>query len=104
MDELFEALTLVQTRKVRNFPLVLFGSGYWGGLYDWLRNTMAPAGNITLEDLDFCRVTDSPEEAVRIITECYQRNCTEPSLEPTDAELRRAIPRVKAKRAPRSRN
>jgi uncharacterized protein (TIGR00730 family) len=79
MDELFEALTLVQTGKVRNFPLVLFGTEYWGGLYDWLRSTMASRGNIAQDDLRFLNVTDSPEEAVRIVQECYERNCVEPA-------------------------
>ena len=77
MDELFEALTLVQTGKVRNFPLILFGSDYWSGLYDWLRGTMAKRGNISPDDLRFLSVTDSPEEAVRIVYECYERNCAE---------------------------
>jgi len=77
MDELFEALTLVQTGKVRNFPLVLFGSAYWGGLYDWLLETMAKRGNIAPDDLRFLSVTDSPEEAVRIVYECHERNSAE---------------------------
>jgi uncharacterized protein (TIGR00730 family) len=77
LDELFEALTLVQTGKVRNFPLVLYGSAYWRGMYDWLRDTMAAQGNIGKDDLRFINVTDSPEEAVRIVQECFQRNCSE---------------------------
>ncbi|WNV76586.1 TIGR00730 family Rossman fold protein [Geodermatophilus sp. DSM 44513] len=67
LDELFEALTLVQTRKVTRFPVVLFGSEYWSGLVDWLRTTMVPAATIKDTDLDLFRVTDDVEEVVRII-------------------------------------
>jgi uncharacterized protein (TIGR00730 family) len=74
MDELFEALTLVQTGKVRNFPIVLFGSEYWGGLFGWLRDTMAPNGNIAAKDLGYLTVTDSPEEAVRVMRSCYEEH------------------------------
>ena len=63
MDELFEALTLIQTQKVRNFPIVLFGSDYWGGLMEWMRGTMAVQGKIADNDLDLVLVTDSPEQA-----------------------------------------
>ncbi len=67
MDELFEALTLIQTGKVRNFPVVLFDTAYWAGLVDWIRSTMLGAGKITEEDLDLFLVTDSPEEAVEYV-------------------------------------
>jgi uncharacterized protein (TIGR00730 family) len=63
MDELFEALTLIQTNKVRDFPVVLFGSAYWKGLLDWIRETMAVEGKIATEDLDIIFVTDDPAEA-----------------------------------------
>lgn len=62
MDELFESLTLIQTGKIRNFPVVLFDSSYWQGLLDWLRDTMQEAGKIGEADLDLLLVTDSPEE------------------------------------------
>jgi uncharacterized protein (TIGR00730 family) len=75
MDELFEALTLVQTGKVRNFPIVLVGSSYWSGLIEWIRDTMSTYGNIAAADLDYVTVTDSPEEAVRIVVECYEDHC-----------------------------
>ncbi len=77
MDELFEALTLIQTGKVRNFPLVLFGSAYWGGLLDWLRGTMLAETKISPEDLDLLILTDDPAEAVRVIADCYERQCAE---------------------------
>jgi len=67
LDELFEALTLIQTGKVHHFPVVLFGAGYWGGLCDWLRERVAGEGKIAATDLDLFRVTDSPREAVATI-------------------------------------
>lgn len=63
-DELFESLTLVQTRTVRRFPVVLLGHAYWDGLVDWLRDTVAADGKISREDLDLFYVTDDPLEAV----------------------------------------
>jgi hypothetical protein len=65
MDELFESLTLIQTQKVRNFPVVLFDSRYWGGLLDWIRDTMQHEGKILREDTDLLLVTDDPDEVVR---------------------------------------
>ncbi|WP_211467510.1 TIGR00730 family Rossman fold protein [Actinocrinis puniceicyclus] len=67
MDELFEALTLVQTRKVTSFPLVLLGSAYWSGLVRWLRESMVADGKASPADLALLTVTDSPAEAVRLI-------------------------------------
>jgi uncharacterized protein (TIGR00730 family) len=64
LDELFEALTLIQTRKVRNFPVVLFDVEYWSGLMDWIRGKLLEEGKISKEDLDLIYVTDSPEEVV----------------------------------------
>jgi uncharacterized protein (TIGR00730 family) len=67
LDELFEALTLIQTGKVRHFPVVLFGSAYWGGLCDWLRDRVAAEGKIATTDLELFQVTDTPREAVAMI-------------------------------------
>ncbi|HLT84341.1 MAG TPA: TIGR00730 family Rossman fold protein [Phototrophicaceae bacterium] len=64
MDELWEALTLVQTGKVRSFPIVLVGSEYWGGLLEWTRRTMVEAGTISADDLDLIQLVDTAEEAV----------------------------------------
>lgn len=64
MDELFEAMTLIQTEKVKNFPVVLFGSKYWSGLMEWLRNTVRAEGKISPMDLEFLFVTDDPVEVV----------------------------------------
>jgi uncharacterized protein (TIGR00730 family) len=69
LDELFEALTLVQTRKIQNFPVVLMGRDYWQGLIDWMRNSLLAGGTISPGDLDLLYVTDDPEEAVRYIFE-----------------------------------
>jgi uncharacterized protein (TIGR00730 family) len=69
MDELFESLTLIQTGKVRNFPVVLFGTEYWSGLIGWIRDTMAREGKISSDDLDLLRLTDSPAEAVRFVVD-----------------------------------
>ncbi|MEO6654551.1 MAG: TIGR00730 family Rossman fold protein [Pyrinomonadaceae bacterium] len=67
MDELFEALTLIQTRKIRNFPVVLFGSHYWQGLLQWLTTTMLNEKMINPEDLGLIHLTDSPKDAVDFI-------------------------------------
>jgi uncharacterized protein (TIGR00730 family) len=72
MDELFEALTLLQTGKVHNFPVVLFGSRYYRGLLDWIRGTMLRTGKISPEDAELYTVTDSPEEAASVILESYR--------------------------------
>jgi uncharacterized protein (TIGR00730 family) len=64
MDELFEALTLVQTQKITSFPIVLFGTEYWGGLIDWLRTTMLTDGKIGSADIDMLHLTDDVDEAV----------------------------------------
>jgi uncharacterized protein (TIGR00730 family) len=69
MDELFEALTLVQTGKVTRFPVVLMGVGYWHGLLEWMRNTMASRGMISAGDLEMLLVTDDVNEAVKHILE-----------------------------------
>jgi len=67
LDELFESLTLVQTHKVTSFPVVLFGSDYWQGLLDWLRASALSHGLVSAPDIDLLQVTDSIEEAVRIM-------------------------------------
>jgi uncharacterized protein (TIGR00730 family) len=67
MDEMFEALTLSQTEKIKHFPVVLYGSEYWGGLIDWLKSTMLREGCIQKEDLNLLQLTDDPDEAANII-------------------------------------
>ncbi len=68
MDELFEALTLIQTEKVRHFPVVLMGRSYWSGLLDWISNTLLAAGTVSERDMGLLQVTDDPDEVVRIIS------------------------------------
>jgi uncharacterized protein (TIGR00730 family) len=73
LDELFEALTLIQTGKVRDFPVVLVGTTYWRGLLDWMREVQLPAGAISEADLGLLRLTDDPDEAVAIVREYASR-------------------------------
>ena len=67
LDELMGALTLIQTKKITNFPVVLFGRDYWGGLIDWLRKVVLGANNVKQEDVDSIRIVDEPEEVRDII-------------------------------------
>jgi uncharacterized protein (TIGR00730 family) len=72
LDELFEALTLVQTKKVTKFPVVLLGSEYWGGLYDWIAKTVLDSGKIGEKDLALLHLTDDVDDAVRIVQEAWR--------------------------------
>jgi len=76
LDELFEALTLIQTGKVKHFPVILFGRRYWGGIIDWLRDTVAAERKVNPEDLDLFRLTDDPAEAVRMVIEAREGDAT----------------------------
>ena len=74
MDELFEALTLIQTGKIGKFPIVLVGSSYWKGLVDWLIQTMGhEEKNIHLEDMDLMKIVDTAEDAVQHIDDFYSK-------------------------------
>ncbi len=73
MDELFEALTLIQTGKVKHFPVVLFGAAYWNGMVEWLRERVAGEGKINTTDLELFHVTDDPMDAVRRILRARER-------------------------------
>lgn len=73
LDEFFEALTLMQTGKIRNFPVVMFGKDYWEGLIKWMKETLVAAGSIDRKDLDLFHITDDPEEVVKIIEERYEK-------------------------------
>lgn len=72
MDELFEALTLIQTGRISNFPVILFSSQYWSGLLDWLRETMLSEGKISPSDLDLIVITDSPQEVRDLVLKAMQ--------------------------------
>jgi hypothetical protein len=67
MDELFEALTLIQTRRIKSFPVILMGSEYWKGLFDWLRETMLRENRISPEDLECFQILDEPDEVMKHI-------------------------------------
>jgi uncharacterized protein (TIGR00730 family) len=67
MDELFEALTLIQTKRIKSFPVILMGSEYWKGLFDWLRKTMLHDNKISPADLELFQIIDDPDEAVKHI-------------------------------------
>jgi uncharacterized protein (TIGR00730 family) len=67
LDELFESLTLIQTRKIERFPVVLFGSDYWGGLIDWIRNTMLTEGALTEDEVGLFSVSDDPIECCDLV-------------------------------------
>jgi uncharacterized protein (TIGR00730 family) len=69
LDELFEALTLVQTRKVTRFPVILFGTDYWAGLIRWITDTLVPAGKVAPADVELLTLTDEVDEAVKLIVE-----------------------------------
>jgi len=81
LDELFEVLTLIQTKKIDKKPVILFGTKYWGGLIDWIKNTMlGDESNINAEDMDLIKMTDSPEEAIQMINDFYKNNPLRPSF------------------------
>jgi uncharacterized protein (TIGR00730 family) len=72
LDELFESLTLVQTKKVTKFPVVLFGSSYWGGLYDWLNETVRGGGKVGEKDMRLLHLTDDIDDAVSVVGNAYK--------------------------------
>lgn len=81
MDELFEAITLIQTGKIGKFPIVLVGSSYWTGLMDWIKDVMlGQEGNISEKDLDLIQIVDTPDEAVAIINDFYGKYLLKPNF------------------------
>ena len=86
LDELFEALTLIQTGKVWHFPVVLFDEAYWAPLLAWVRERLLPEGMVSPEDLDLLMVTSDVDEAVRILVECYEERCAHMPAEPEKAD------------------
>jgi len=81
LDELFEVLTLIQTKKIAKKPVILFGTKYWSGLIDWIKTTMLEAeGNINATDMDLIQMTDSPEEAIQMINEFYKNHPLKPGF------------------------
>jgi len=86
LDELFEALTLIQTGKAQNFPVVLIDTDYWGEMLGWIRSELLADGMISPEDLELLHATDDLDEAVRTVIECYEANCSEIPVEPKKAD------------------
>jgi uncharacterized protein (TIGR00730 family) len=80
LDELFEALTLIQTKKIDKFPVVLVGKEYWFGLIDWITNTLMKNGLIGNDDLGILSIVDSPEEAVKEINDFYEKYLLKPNF------------------------
>lgn len=80
MDELFEAITLIQTGKIARFPIVLVGQEYWGGLFDWVKSRMLEEGNISPEDLNLYRLVDTAEEAAEHIFRFYDKYLLKPNF------------------------
>ena len=80
MDELFEAITLIQTGKVARFPIILVGKDYWGGLFDWITSRMIEEQNIAPEDLNLYRIVDSAEEATEHIFRFYDKYVLKPNF------------------------
>jgi hypothetical protein len=67
LDEIFEAITLIQTKRIKPFPVILVGTDYWSGLLDWIKDTLLKGKLISAEDIDLVRITDDPDEVVKII-------------------------------------
>jgi uncharacterized protein (TIGR00730 family) len=92
LDELFEALTLVQTRKISRFPIILYNRSYWRGLLDWVEHTQLAEGAISPEDLDLLMLTDSVEEARDILVDCYRKHCWSGTRHSVRTEMRAGPP------------
>jgi len=81
LDELFEALTLIQTQKIEKFPVILFDSNFWGGLIDWIKEKLRDEYHyISPEDIDLFKVTDDPDEVVKIILDFYEKRQLSPNF------------------------
>jgi uncharacterized protein (TIGR00730 family) len=87
LDELMEALTLVQTRKIRRMPVILVHSAYWRGLMDWVRGTLVDEGMIDPEDVNLIQVIDEPAQVVKAIFDHYEKRGFEPSAQEREAQL-----------------
>ena len=80
LDELFEALTLIQTEKIVQFPIILVGTAFWTGLIDWIKSALLEAGNISPEDLELIRLVDTAEEVVSLIDSFYKGHMLAPNF------------------------
>jgi uncharacterized protein (TIGR00730 family) len=88
LDELFESLTLIQTRKIKNFPVILFGSAYWKGMLEWISEIMLAEGKIKESDLRMLNLTDSPAEVVDIVVKSQDSLRKLDNIAPDEYELR----------------
>lgn len=80
LDELFEAITLIQTKKIGKFPIILVGTEFWGGLFNWIKNTLISEGNISPEDLDLISVVDTENEVLEVINTFYKKYSLTPNF------------------------
>ena len=80
LDELFEAVTLIQTHKIETFPIILVGKEFWGGLFDWVKTTLLEAGNISAKDLDLIHLVDSADEVIDILNSFYKEYGLSPNF------------------------
>jgi len=80
LDELFEAITLIQTKKIGKFPIILVGKKYWSGLFDWIKNTLVEEGKISPADLDLISIVDTAEEVLEVINTFYQKYSLSPNF------------------------
>ena len=80
LDELFEAITLIQTDKLVHFPIIMVDSSYWGGLIDWIKGKLLAEGNISPEDMDIIRIVDTAEEAVQQVEAFYKKYSLQPNF------------------------
>jgi uncharacterized protein (TIGR00730 family) len=86
LDELYEAMTLIQTGKIHQFPVVLFDSDFWGEMLGWFNTELLPDGMISPDDLALLHVTDDADEAVRFVLDCYDKRCAEGQVAPEKAD------------------
>jgi hypothetical protein len=86
LDELYESLTLIQTGKIHQFPVVLFDSDFWGEMLEWFKVELLADGMISPNDVALLRVTDDPDEAVRFVLDCYEQRCAEVPATPEKAD------------------
>jgi uncharacterized protein (TIGR00730 family) len=86
MDELFEAITLIQTKKIWKFPIILVGKKYWSGLFDWIKNTLLEEGSISPKDLDLISIVDTEDEVLKVIDTFYKKYSLSPNFYPITLE------------------
>ncbi len=80
LDELFEALTLIQTHKIDRFPIILVGTEFWGGLFEWIKNTLLTMGNISPEDIHLLHLVDTEDEVLHILNSFYEEFSLSPNF------------------------